>query len=155
MTLLRSPETVVHLVTVLEEMPVQETADAVAELRAAGLPVGGVVVNQVRTPFLTSGQLPAARNGGLDRQQVLAGLSAGGLGRRSRRSGNDTSPKALADALLAEASEHSLRLGVEHQERLEIARLERPTYLLPFVPNGIDLGALYLLANRLGTRGGG
>ena len=39
MTLLQSTKTAVHLVTVLEEMPVQETADGVAELiahRAAG-----------------------------------------------------------------------------------------------------------------------
>ena len=48
MTLFRSPRTAVHLVTVLEEMPVQETADGIAELRGAGLPVGGVVVNLVR-----------------------------------------------------------------------------------------------------------
>ena len=33
MTLFRSKRTAVHLVTVLEEMPVQETADAIAELR--------------------------------------------------------------------------------------------------------------------------
>ena len=38
--LLRSPMTAVHLVTLLEEMPVQETADALAELRRLGLPVG-------------------------------------------------------------------------------------------------------------------
>ena len=47
--LLRSPQTAVHLVTLLEEMPVQETVDGVAELRAAGLPVGAVIVNMVRT----------------------------------------------------------------------------------------------------------
>ena len=40
MRVLKSPETAVHLVTLLEEMPVQETADGIAELRAAGLPVG-------------------------------------------------------------------------------------------------------------------
>ncbi len=41
MTLFRSPRTAVHLVTVLEEMPVQETADGIAALREARLPVGG------------------------------------------------------------------------------------------------------------------
>ena len=35
MTLFRSPRTAVHLVTVLEEMPVQETADGIADLRDA------------------------------------------------------------------------------------------------------------------------
>ena len=48
MKLFRSPRTAIHLVTVLEEMPVQETADGIEELRAAGLPVGAVVVNLVR-----------------------------------------------------------------------------------------------------------
>jgi anion-transporting ArsA/GET3 family ATPase len=41
MTLLRSTRTAVHLVTVLEDMPVQETADGIDELRAQQLPVGG------------------------------------------------------------------------------------------------------------------
>ena len=31
MTLFRSPRTAVHFVTVLEEMPVQETADGIAQ----------------------------------------------------------------------------------------------------------------------------
>ena len=48
MKLFRSRRTAVHLVTVLEEMPVQETVDGIEELRAAGLPVGGVIVNLVR-----------------------------------------------------------------------------------------------------------
>src|ERR687889_735769 len=52
MATLRSPQTAVHLVTLLEEMPVQETIDGVAELRSVGLPVGGVVVNAVREPQL-------------------------------------------------------------------------------------------------------
>src|SRR5687767_685098 len=57
MELLRSPRTAVHLVTILEEMPVQETADGIAELRRAGLPVGGVVVNLVRPRALGAGAL--------------------------------------------------------------------------------------------------
>jgi hypothetical protein len=67
MALLRSPQTAVHLVTVLEEMPVQETADGIAELRAAGLPVGGVVVNLVREPTAAATDLAAAAGGPADR----------------------------------------------------------------------------------------
>jgi anion-transporting ArsA/GET3 family ATPase len=52
MRVLKSPQTAVHMVTLLEEMPVQETADGIAELRAAGLPVGGVVINMVRPAIL-------------------------------------------------------------------------------------------------------
>ena len=36
--LLRSPMTAVHVVTLLEEMPVQESLDAIAELHRAGHP---------------------------------------------------------------------------------------------------------------------
>ena len=48
MGLIKSRRTAVHLVTVLEDMPVQETADGIDELRAHGIPVGGVVVNLAR-----------------------------------------------------------------------------------------------------------
>ena len=60
MTLFRSPRTAVHLVTLLEEMPVQETVDGIAELRAAELPVGGVIVNMVRPRDLSDEDLAAA-----------------------------------------------------------------------------------------------
>jgi anion-transporting ArsA/GET3 family ATPase len=60
MASLRSRQTVVHLATVCEEMPVQETQDAVAELRAARLRIGGVVVNMVRDPVLSETALAAA-----------------------------------------------------------------------------------------------
>jgi anion-transporting ArsA/GET3 family ATPase len=153
MTLLRSAQTVVHLVTVLEDMPVQETADAVEELHAVGLPVGGVVVNMVREPFLPEPALSAAISGGLDRPEVLAGLTAAGLGRRSRATGNDTSPAALADALLDEAAGHGARVAMERREREALRALERPTYELPALPTGVDLGALYELAERLREQG--
>lgn len=41
-----------HLVTLLEEMPVQETADAVEQLRSMGMRVGAVVINQARSGLL-------------------------------------------------------------------------------------------------------
>lgn len=63
MRLLRSPRTAVHMVTLLEEMPVQESLDGIAELEAAGLRVGGVIVNLVRPQDLDD----AAR------EQLLAG----------------------------------------------------------------------------------
>jgi hypothetical protein len=153
MTLMRSPQCVVHLVSVLEDMPVQETADAVAELGAIGLRVGGVVVNMVREPYLPEPALAAAARGDLDRSEVLAGLTAAGLGRRSRATGNDTSPAALADALLAEAAGHGARVAMEHRERAALLALDRPTYELPALPTGVDLGALYGLAERLRDQG--
>ena len=59
--MLHSPRTVVHVVTLLEEMPVQETVDVVAELRAIGMPLGAVIVNQARTGSHEGTSLDAAR----------------------------------------------------------------------------------------------
>ncbi|MFI7586277.1 ArsA-related P-loop ATPase [Spongisporangium articulatum] len=153
MTLLRSPQAAVHLVTVLEEMPVQETVDGVAELLAAHLPVGGVVVNMVTEPFLPGDALERASAGTLDRDEVLAGLTAAGLGRRSQATGNDTSPAALTTALLGEAADHASRVAMQRDERKELAELARPTYELPLLAGGIDVGALYELAARLREQG--
>src|SRR3954454_17658800 len=72
--LLRSYRTRVHLVTVLEEMPVQETVDGIADLRTHDLPVGGVVVNLVRPRDLGPDALAAARAGTIDRAAVSADL---------------------------------------------------------------------------------
>ena len=58
--LLHSTNTAVHLVTLLEEMPVQETIDAAAELVAAGFRLGAVIVNRERPVLVDAGQLDAA-----------------------------------------------------------------------------------------------
>ncbi|HEY6794914.1 MAG TPA: ArsA-related P-loop ATPase [Kineosporiaceae bacterium] len=155
MTLLRSVQTAVHLVTVLEEMPVQETQDAVAELRAAGLPIGGVVVNMVRDPYLPPETLSAARAGELDRGEVVAGLEAAGLGGRPGAPSAAGSARValLADGLLTEAAEHAARVALEDAQRAELQVLRRPTYELPTLAGGIDLGALYDLAEQLTEQG--
>ena len=143
MTLLRSPKTAVHLVTLLEEMPVQETADAVTELRAAGLPVGAVVVNSVRTPVLRAADLTAAARGALDREAVAAGLAAAGI----------RAPGPVVDGLLLEAAEHAERVKLEKRERRAVRDLGLPTYDLPLLPEGVDLGGLYALARQLCRQG--
>ena len=155
MTLLRSAQTAVHLVTVLEEMPVQETQDAVAELRAAGLPIGGVVVNMVRDPYLPARTLAGALAGRLDRDEVVTGLEAAGLGRRSGATSAARSARVgvLADGLLGEAAEHAARVRLEDEQRKELDVLERPTVELPALAGGIDLGALYDLAELLAEQG--
>ena len=153
MGLVRSRQACVHLVTVLEEMPVQETVDGVAELGAAGLPVGGIVVNGVTEPFLAAEALERALADQLDRADVVAGLQAAGLGRRSRATGNDESRGALATGLIAEAAAHAARVALQRDERKELAGLLRPTYELPLLSGGIDLGALYELAAGLTEQG--
>jgi anion-transporting ArsA/GET3 family ATPase len=143
MTLFRSPRTAVHLVTVLEEMPVQETADGIADLRAARLPVGGVIVNQVRPRDLDADDLAAARAGTLDRGRIDADLAKGGI----------TVSPALVDGLLAEAADHAERRALEDSQRELVAGLDVPSYELPRMAGGIDLGGLYELAGLLREQG--
>jgi anion-transporting ArsA/GET3 family ATPase len=143
MTLFRSPRTAVHLVTVLEEMPVQETADGITELRSVGLPVGGVVVNQVRPRDLTADDLAAARAGTLDRGRIEADLKAAGI----------TTDTALVDGLLTEAADHAERRALEDSQREIVAGLDVPAYELPRMAGGMDLGGLYELAGMLREQG--
>src|ERR1700744_411107 len=57
---IRSPQTAVHFVTTLEEMPVQETLDGIAELRTlGGLQLGGGFINRVRPTVLSAEELKA------------------------------------------------------------------------------------------------
>ena len=66
MGVISSPRTAVHLVTLLEEMPVQETLDGIEELRDNNPPVGAVIVNMERGPRLTPEGLRDALDGTLD-----------------------------------------------------------------------------------------
>jgi anion-transporting ArsA/GET3 family ATPase len=144
MAVLRSSQTAVHLVTLLEEMPVQETADAVAELRACQLPVGAVVVNMTRPPRLPEPALVAAAAGRLDQAELAAGLTAAGL-----------DAGALAGPLAAEAVEHAQRWALEDENRAAVADLRLPTFELPFLAEPMDLGGLYALAEQLRHEGVG
>jgi anion-transporting ArsA/GET3 family ATPase len=143
MTLFRSPRTAIHFVTVLEEMPVQETADGIAQVRAAGLPVGAVVVNLLRPRDLRVKDLVAVRNGGLDREAIAADLVSGGV---------EVSDELL-DGLLDEARDHAVRRSLEDGQRKLVKAMGVPTYELPRLPEGVDLGGLYELAARLRDQG--
>ena len=143
MGVLRSPATAVHLVTLLEEMPVQETIDGIAELRAVDLPVGGVVVNAVRAPLLAPAHLKAAEAGSLDQGELADGLRAAGL----------EVDGTLVGALAAEAADHAARVALEERGRDALAGLGRPTYELPQLPDAVDLGGLYALAQDLQEQG--
>jgi hypothetical protein len=143
MTLFRSPRTAVHFVTVLEEMPVQETADGIAHLREAELPVGGVIVNQVRPRDLLVKDLAAARKGQLDRRAIGSDLVTAGV---------DVSDDLL-DGLLDEARDHAIRRALEDAQRKLVNEMGVPTYELPRLAAGIDMGGLYELAGGLRDQG--
>jgi anion-transporting ArsA/GET3 family ATPase len=143
MTLLRSKQTAVHLVTVLEDMPVQETADGIDELRREQLPVGGVVVNLTRRGDLDEQQRERALSGKLPRRTVESELTKVGV----------KPDKQLVDALLHEAREHAERRELEDEQRKRISGLDVPVFELPRLPDGVDLGGLYELAGDLCAQG--
>ncbi len=143
MAVIASPMTAVHLVTLLEEMPVQETSDALTELREAGLPIGAIIINQVREPLLSEQDQVKALNHTLDPSQLAIDLESVGIA---------AEPK-LITALMNEAGAHADRVALENRERLTIQALDRPTFELPFRPDGIDPGALYDMAETLLSQG--
>jgi anion-transporting ArsA/GET3 family ATPase len=142
-TLFRSERTAVHLVTVLEEMPVQEIADGIAELREHDLPVGGVVVNQVRPRDLDDDDLAAVRAGKVTKRKVAADLDRSGL----------TGNADLVMGLLTEARDHAERRALEDAQGAIVDELDLPTYELPRLVGGVDLGGLYELAGLLSAQG--
>ncbi|QZY29349.1 ArsA-related P-loop ATPase [Nocardioides coralli] len=143
MALFRSPRTAIHLVTVLEEMPVQETADGIDELREAGLPVGSVVVNMVRPQDLGPRDLAAAREGTVDAAAVAADLKSVGI----------EADDELVAGLLGEARDHAERRALEDSQRAVVAGLGVPVAELPRLSGGADLGGLYELAEALKEQG--
>jgi anion-transporting ArsA/GET3 family ATPase len=143
MDLLRSPRTAVHLVTILEEMPVQETSDGIAQLRAAGLPVGGVVVNLVRPRALGAHALTRVRDDAVDPTAITSDL---------KRANVDVDADLVA-SLLGEARDHVVRRQLEDEQRELVAAEDVPTYELPRLAGGIDHGALLELAQLLRAQG--
>ena len=141
--LLHSDQTAIHLVTLLEALPIQETIEAIEELESLGLPIGSVIVNRNIPPFLPPEDLAKAAEGDIDADAVRTGLSRAGI--------------ALSDAdfagLLTETIEHASRIwaraeSAEQLDQLHVARLDLPT-----IPDGVDLGSLYELAETLAQQG--
>jgi anion-transporting ArsA/GET3 family ATPase len=138
-TLLRSRRTAIHLVTLLEEMPVQETGDGIAELRKARLPVGGVIVNMIRPQDLDADERQQLVDGTVDRGALVASLEKAGI----------TGGDELVEGLLDEGHFHAERRRLEDSQRNLIAEIDVPSYELPLMPGGIDLAALYELAEDI------
>ncbi|MFF8844881.1 ArsA family ATPase [Streptomyces sp. NPDC015127] len=143
MRVLKSPQTAVHLVTLLEEMPVQETADGVAELHAAALPVGSVIVNMVRPHVLDEDAVRHASDG--RRGEIAKALTAAGVPGSAK----------LVTPLLEQAAEHAQRVELEREQRRVLNSLDLGAYELPMLSEGVDLAGLYQLARELRRQGAG
>lgn len=133
MAMLRSPITVVHLVTLLEDMPVTETEEAVAQLKPTRIEVGTLIANMVTPNPLDDAVLHQAAGGEVE-------LSVPGL--------NDPLNRALTDEFAVEAS-RMLQEGARRQALLELGL---PLAEVTFDPGGIDEGALFGIAEQLGAQ---
>ena len=141
--LLHSDQTAIHLVTLLEALPVQETIEAIRELEALDLPIGSVIINRNIPPFLPPADLAKAAEGHIDADAVRAGLSRAGI----------TLNDAEFAGLLTETIEHATRIDARAESASELERLHVPRLELPTVADGVDLGSLYELAEALAQQG--
>ncbi|RAY14831.1 ATPase [Actinomadura craniellae] len=144
MRVLRSPETAVHFVTLLEEMPVQETLDGIHDLDEADLPIGGIMINMEHPSALEPDHLAAAGDGSLDLDEIVRGIKSAGL---------EHGAEDIARALAAEATEHARRTAMQRREKERLAESPHPRYTLPLLSDGIDLAGLYRLAETLRDQG--
>jgi len=141
--LLHSPQTAIHIVTLLEALPMQETVEAIDELQRMQLPVGSVIVNRTLPVYLQPDDLAKAAEGDIDADTVRADLTKAGV----KIDDDDFA------GLLTEAIQHATRLkaraeAAEQLDEIHVSRLE-----LPNVADGVDLGSLYELAEELGRQG--
>jgi hypothetical protein len=142
--MLRDRQSVVHVVTLLEEMPVQESADAVAELTAEGFGLGAVIVNHVREPVVDEALLdPATTDSAVVEARVRDDLAAVGV-RASART---------VTGLLSEARDHAERVALEHSLEDDVAALGLAVVTLPALPTGIEDGGVAVLADELAAQG--
>lgn len=143
MSVIRSDQARVHFVTLLEEMPAQETRDGIAEVEALGLRPGAVLVNMVGPRLLEGVELTAAAIGELDEVALIDGLRVAGA----------TDPTGLAADLAGEVRSYALRHLLELRVRGELEDVGRPLVELPRLEGGMDRAALTGLARRLSEQG--
>lgn len=130
MRVLRSTQTVVHLVTLLEDMPVTETEEAIEALEPTQITVASVIANMVMPAPLGTGQLRAAVEGTLPIK--VPGFTA-------------AENRALRTEFAAEAA----RTQLERDCHAELTALGFPLAEVAFDPAGIDQGALFGIAASL------
>jgi len=141
--LLHSDQTAIHLVTLLEALPVQETLEAIEELAEMQLPIGSVIVNRNIPSFLEPRDLAKAAEGDVDADSVRAGLEMAGI----KLSDNDFA------GLLTETIQHATRITARAEAAQQLDALKVPRLELPAISDGIDLGSLYELSESLAQQG--
>ncbi|HEY2041685.1 MAG TPA: ArsA-related P-loop ATPase [Jatrophihabitans sp.] len=132
--LLHSPQTAVHLVTLLEEMPVQETLDAAEQLSAVGYRVGQVIVNRARPDLVAADMMGRS---GPDTSLLAEGLTEAGL------------DSSLAPMLVSQVADYAQRQSIQAANARELEETGRPIVRLPELAPPMDLGSLFELAETL------
>jgi anion-transporting ArsA/GET3 family ATPase len=127
-------------------MPVQETVDAVAELRELGMPVGAVIINQARAradlaalSAFAGPQLPRE----LAVTELAADLDAVGL----------DLPQDTVEAMLDQVHRHTERIALEVEQLAVLEDLDQPVVTVPFLIDGVDLDAVTEIADLLAEQG--
>src|ERR1700754_1913926 len=141
--LLHSDQTAIHLVTLLEALPVQETLEAIEELAEMALPIGSVIVNRNIPTYLQPADLAKAAEGDVDADSVRAGLERAGI----KLSAADFA------GLLTETIEHATVIGARAETAQQLDALKVPRLELPAISDGVDLGSLYELSESLAQQG--
>jgi hypothetical protein len=118
------------LVTLLEDMPVTETEEAIAALRPTQIRIGTVIENMVTPTPLGQDQLEAAAAG-----SVI--LKVPGLSVKQNR--------ALASEFAIEAG----RTLQEQQRHERLTALGLPLVQIAFDHGGIDEGSIFAIAEQL------
>ena len=141
--LLHSDLTAIHLVTLLEALPMQETIEAIEELQKLDLPIGSVIVNRCIPAFLQAEDLAKAAEGAIDADAVRAELTKAGVKL------DDTDFAGL----LTETIQHATRLRARAEAAEQLDDIKVPRVELPSLVDGVDLGSLYELAEALIRQG--
>jgi anion-transporting ArsA/GET3 family ATPase len=130
MRMLRSTTTAVHLVTLLEDMPVTETEEAVAALRPTGISVETVIANKVIPTPLDEDRLQRAATG-----TTLLRVRA--LNNEQNR------------LLTAEFADEAARTLQQRDRHRRLTSLGVPLAEIAFDAAGIDEAALFSIADQI------
>lgn len=141
--LLHSADTAVHLVTLLEDMPVAETCEAVADLAEADLPTGVIFVNRATADLLPDAMYEPVAAGKVDRAALNKGLRAVGI----------EVDRAITDGLSYTLTRYAQRRNEEQRCAADLAATGLPQLYLPIMSQGVELGEVYELADLLAFYG--
>ena len=131
---LHRPDTLIHLVTLLEELPVQETLDAASDLREGNFRLGAVMVNRTRPDLVPASVLVRGRP---DRVRLEKELATVGI-----------SAQTVPD-LAREVTAYAQRQKMQADNLVRLRPLDLPTISLPEFSPPVDMGAVYDLAELL------